>query len=308
MGEIMKVLAIFCYGEIGVDNIILADRLPTPEIAVFPSAESYHIGGAAANTAVWLSNMGVDTGLSGNVIGDDLYGRQLKAWLDQHAHLDLSKVKIIHGQTTPFTRAVVTPDGERSFFIFYYPQTPKTKFTLELLKGARYLALDLYGGPERVGAAKTAHQAGIQTAIGDVIWPDHAVLPYTSIATNSGSYIRTEFPGVDVRHHAHTLQDISHGIVVTTDGGREIYTIDENGISFTVKPPKVEVVDATGAGDAFRSGLLFGLESGFGLPQSVCLGAAAGSLKVGHFGAATILPNINEISSLAKTLKINPTP
>jgi len=54
--------------------------------------------------------------------------------------------------------------------------------------------------------------------------------------------------------------------------------------------------------------LLFGLESGFGLPQSVCLGAAAGSLKVGHFGAATILPNINEISSLAKTLKINPTP
>lgn len=73
----MKELTVFCYGEIGVDNIILADRLPTPEIAVFPNAESYHIGGAAANTAVWLANMGLAVGLSGNAIGDDLYGGQL---------------------------------------------------------------------------------------------------------------------------------------------------------------------------------------------------------------------------------------
>ena len=301
----MKDLAIFCYGEIGVDNIILVDRLPTPEIAVFPSNESYHIGGAAANTAVWLANMGISTGLSGNVIGDDLYGRKLKDWIGQHSHLDLSSLEIIPGQTTPFTRAAVTPDGERSFFIFYYPQTPKTKFSLELLKGARYLALDLYGGLERVEAAKIAHQSGIQTAIGDVVWPDHAVLPYTSIATNSGSYIRAEFPGVDVRHHAHTLQFISHGIVVTTDGSREIYTVDENGSSFTVTPPKVEVVDATGAGDAFRSGLLYGLVMGFDLPRCVCLGAAAGSLKVKHYGAATSLPKLNEIKELAKTVKVN---
>jgi sugar/nucleoside kinase (ribokinase family) len=215
-------------------------------------------------------------------------------------------VEILPSQTTPFTRAVVTPDGERSFFIFYYPQTPKTKFDLEILGGARYIALDLYGGPERIEAAKTAHQAGIQTAIGDVIWPDHAVLPYTSIATNSGSYIRTEFPGVDVSQHARALQSISRGIVVTTDGSREIYTLDPSGAAFTVTPPKVEVVDATGAGDAFRSGLLYGLVKGFDLPRCVCLGAAAGSLKVGHYGAATTLPSLDEITSLADSLKPNP--
>jgi sugar/nucleoside kinase (ribokinase family) len=59
--------SVFCYGEIGVDNIIQAKRLPTPEIAVFPKAESYHIGGAAANTAVWLAHLGIETGLSGNL-------------------------------------------------------------------------------------------------------------------------------------------------------------------------------------------------------------------------------------------------
>ncbi|MDP2964849.1 MAG: carbohydrate kinase family protein [Pelolinea sp.] len=302
----MKEPSVFCYGEIGVDNIIQADCLPTPEIAVFPSAESYHIGGAAANTAVWLAHIGIPTGLSGNAIGNDLYGQQLKGWLGQHNHLDLSNVEIIPRLTTPFTRAIVTPDGERSFLIFYYPQTPKTKFSLELLNGARYLALDLYGGPERLMAAKIAHEAGIQTAIGDIIWPDHAVLPYTSIATNSGSYIRTEFPGIDVRQHAHALQSISKGIVITTDGGEKIYAIDKSGTSFTVTPLKVEVVDATGAGDAFRAGLLYGLVNSLDLPKCVCLGVAAGSLKVGHLGAATTLPSLEEIISLANTLKTIP--
>lgn len=70
----METLSVFCYGEVGVDNIIQADQLPSPEIAVFPQAESYHIGGAAANTAVWLARMGVPVGLSGNRIGDDLLG------------------------------------------------------------------------------------------------------------------------------------------------------------------------------------------------------------------------------------------
>ena len=298
----MKQLSIFCYGEVGVDNIIIADQLPSPEIAVFPTSESDHIGGAAANTAVWLAQMGIDVGLSGNVIGKDLYGEKLMAWLGQHARLDLSRLEQIEAITTPFTRAIVTPDGERSFLIFYYLQTPKTAFKLDMLKGAHYLALDLYGGPERLAAAKAAHQAGVQTTIGDVIWPEHEALPYTSIVTNSGSYIRNLFPGVDVHQHAHKLQQINKGIVITTDGGREVYAIDKDGKAFSAQPPRVDVVDATGAGDAFRAGLLYGLEKGFDLPGSVCWGMATGSLKVGHIGAATTLPTFKEIETLAQEL------
>ena len=298
----MDNLSIFCYGEVGVDNIIIADQLPSPEIAVFPASESYHIGGAAANTAVWLANMGVPVGLCGNVIGKDLYGKQLMEWLGKHELLDLSQLEQVEAITTPFTRAIVTPDGERSFLIFYYPQTPKTAFKLEMIKGASYLALDLYGGPERLQAAKAAKAAGIDTTIGDVIWPEHEALPYTSIATNSGSYIRNVFPGVDVHQHAHKLQEINNGMVITTDGGLEVYVIDKDGQAFSAKPPKVEVVDATGAGDAFRAGLLYGLNKGFDLPACVCWGMATGSLKVGHVGAATTLPTFNEIESLAQKL------
>ena len=295
---------VFCYGELGVDNIIQADRLPTPEIAVFPRAESYHIGGAAANTAVWLANMGIPVGLAGNLIGQDQYGEWLWDWLKKHPLLDLSLVEKREGIPTPFTRAIVTPDGERSFLIFYYPQTPKLPFQLSMLKGAKYVALDLYGGPERLKTARDAIQAGVQTTIGDVIWADHDVLPYTSIATNSASYIRSVFPGIDVCQQARTLQFISKGIVITTDGGEDVFVVDQKGAAFTVKPPVVTSVDATGAGDAFRAGLLYGLLKGLDLPHSVCMGVAAGALKVGFIGAATTLPKLSEIETLSSTMTV----
>jgi sugar/nucleoside kinase (ribokinase family) len=171
-----------------------------------------------------------------------------------------------------------------------------------MLKGAQFVALDLYGGDERLEAAHVARQAGAKTAIGDVIWPDHPALALSDIATNSGAFIRETFPGVDVRQHTHKLQAISQGIVITTDGGHQVYVIDQDSASFTVQPPKVTPIDATGAGDAFRAGLLYGLLQGWDLPRSVCWGVAVGALKVQRVGAASDLPSLEEIDTLASAL------
>jgi sugar/nucleoside kinase (ribokinase family) len=297
---------IFCYGEIGVDNIIQTDGLPSPENAVFPKSDSYHTGGAASNTAVWLAALGVNVKLSGNVVGRDDYGDMIIEKLRRYSTIDQSLVEQREGVTTPFTRAIVTPDGERSFLIFWYPQAPKIPLTKEMLAGARYLALDLYGGPERLAAAQLAFEAGLSTAIGDVIWPDHPALPFTSIATNSSPFIRQNFPGVDVRQHARRLQSISKGVVITTDGPRKVHAIDAQGHGFTIEPPVVTAVDATGAGDAFRAGLLYGLSCGLDLQRSLCWAVAAGSLKVKSLGAATTLPEFKDIETIANSLKTQP--
>lgn len=302
----METCEVLCYGEIGIDNIIQADGLPSPETAIFPTSDTYHGGGAASNTAVWLASLGVKVKLTGNVIGHDLYGDMVMDGLGKHSNIDLSLVEQREGGATPFTRAIVTPDGERSFLIFWYPQAPKIALTKEMLNGVSYLAIDLYGGPERLDTAMLAFESGVSTAIGDVIWTDHPVLPYTSIATNSGSYIRQSFPGVDLHQHARKLQSISKGIVITTDGPGMVHVLDTEGNGFTVQPPTTNAVDATGAGDAFRSGLLYGLLQGFDLPRSVCWGVAAGSLKVKNVGAATTLPDYKEIESLANSLQSQP--
>jgi sugar/nucleoside kinase (ribokinase family) len=302
----METPEVLCYGEIGIDNIIQADGLPSPEDAVFPTSDSYHGGGAAANTAVWLAHLGVNVTLTGNAIGRDAYGDMIVERLRRQGKIDLSLVEQREGVATPFTRAIVTPDGERSFLIFWYPQAPRTSLTREMLDGVRYVALDLYGGPERLAAARLAVEAGVPTAIGDVIWHDHPALPLTSIATNSGPFIRRHFPGVDVRQHARRLQSISKGIVITTDGPHPVHALDAQGHGFTIQPPAVSAVDATGAGDAFRAGLLYGLLRGFDLPRSLCWAVAAGSLKVQQLGAATTLPPIREIEALANNLQSQP--
>ena len=302
----MQTSEVLCYGEIGIDNIIQTDGLPSPENAVFPTSDSYHGGGAAANTAVWLAHLGVKVKLAGNVIGEDDYGDSILERLKKQPNIDLSLVEQRAGVTTPFTRALVTPDGERSFLIFWYPQTPKIQLTKEMLEGVKYLALDLYGGPERLATAQLAFENGVSTAIGDVIWPDHPALPFTGIATNSGPFVRQHFPGVDVRQHARKLQSISKGIVITTDGPRTVHALDSQGNGYTIQPPETTAIDATGAGDAFRAGLLYGLLQGLDLPRSLCWGVATGSLKVRSLGAATTLPDLREIEALANSLRAQP--
>jgi len=297
---------VLCYGEIGVDNIIQADGLPSPENAVFPTSDSYHRGGAASNTAVWLAALGVNVKLTGNALGRDSYGDMIIDGLRNYSKIDLSLVEQREGVTTPFTRAIVTPDGERSFLIFGYPQAPKIRLTKEMLEGIKYLALDLYGGPERLETARLAFESGVSTVIGDVIWPDHPALPFAGIANNSAPFIRQNFPGVDVRQHTRELQSISKGMIITTDGSQTVHALDEHGNGFSVQPPSVIAVDATGAGDAFRAGLLYGRLRGFDLSRSVCWGVAAGSLKVKNLGAATTLPDFREIESVANSLQVEP--
>ena len=49
--------------------------------------------------------------------------------------------------------------------------------------------------------------------------------------------------------------------------------------------PVAEVVDSTGAGDAFAAGFLAGLASGRSAPEAGRLGARQAARVLGHFGA-----------------------
>jgi len=297
-------LEVFCFGELGIDNIIRLPHLPSPERAAFPTADSYHIGGAAANTAVWLAGWGIDVALSGNAIGCDEYGQKLVEWLGHYASLDQRWIDTREDISTPFCRIMVTPDAERTILVYGYPQTPKTKLAPEMLNGARHVAIDLYGGEERVDAARVARATNVQTAVGDVVWLDHPILPLTDIATNSAAFIRENFPGVDVIEHARRLQSISNGIVITTDGPHTVHVIDRDGQLFHVEPPEVEAVDATGAGDAFRAGVIFGLLQDWSLSKSVCFGAAAGALKVQRVGGASEVASREEVETMAQRVRV----
>jgi adenosine kinase len=59
----------------------------------------------------------------------------------------------------------------------------------------------------------------------------------------------------------------------------------EQGARAAIAPVAAsEIVDPTGCGDAFRAGLLFGLDRGWPLPRCCALGNRLGSIKIAHRG------------------------
>lgn len=83
-----------------------------------------------------------------------------------------------------------------------------------------------------------------------------------------------------------TLAEISrkvHGLVVTL--GHEGCEVWVNGDKTLVPPIQAEaVVDPTGCGDAYRGGLLYGLEQGWSLVKAAALGNRMGAHKIAHRG------------------------
>jgi len=79
------------------------------------------------------------------------------------------------------------------------------------------------------------------------------------------------------------LRDVT-GAVAATDGPRAARWTGSRG-TWTAQPPPVEVVDPTGAGDAFDAGLLVAWLSGSDPRAALEAGCAAGAAAVGQLGA-----------------------
>ncbi|MDW5330309.1 carbohydrate kinase family protein [Plantactinospora sp. KLBMP9567] len=93
----------------------------------------------------------------------------------------------------------------------------------------------------------------------------------------------------EAAHAAKALQEMGPQVVIVTDGPGSIYCLAEE-TRFSVTPPKVHVVDPTGAGDAF-AGAFCGLYAQR-RPVAECLvkATAIGGLAVSELGCQTYAP------------------
>ena len=81
------------------------------------------------------------------------------------------------------------------------------------------------------------------------------------------------------------LQDMVEHLVVTLgDQGAELHS---QGEAEAVPVVPADAVDPTGAGDAFRGGLIKGLADGAGIKRAVQMGAVCGSYAVQVNGTQT---------------------
>ena len=108
----------------------------------------------------------------------------------------------------------------------------------------------------------------------------------------------------DVRSLIAEIREWGPEIVVITDGKRGTYVSEDSKIFFA-PPMKTKVVDTTGAGDAFGSSFVAGLEMYKDTKKALNLASVNASSVVSKYGTQAGLLKISQIRRVKKSVKIS---
>jgi fructokinase len=282
-------------------------------------------GGAPANVAVAASRLGAGAAFVGSV-GEDLFGDFILRALESEG-VETGGV----GRQSPPTRTSLAfveigPDGDREFT--FYRSSPAADellsaedVTEDLVAGASFVnfgSIPLIREPARSAThriARLAREHGVPVAF-DVNYREHlwegreaareAVDPLLDLSTivKLGDDELEPLLGTDdADEAARMLLDRGVQLVLVSKGPEgAFYATSE----FRGEVPAFdigEVVDATGAGDAFLAATLVHLSDGPLNDEERVRGAtrrgcAAGALACTGFGAMSALPTRNELEKL----------
>ena len=292
-----------CYGEIDLDVYLAVSRLPSLNRAANVTREFENVGGAAANTAIWLAGWGIPTLLAGHDLGADRYGQQVRQVLGEYPQLDTRYLAWHPNYQTPRCQCLVTPDGERSFIMHWPDEVRVRPLEAAMLRGVEWLNLDMSGPLQpRLDAARLAQSQNVAILINDIYDVKHPILPLVDILVISASIVRTKLPHISPLELGKQLRSAVGCNVLITDGGAPLTALFDTGESCQLRPPAVEAVDTTGAGDIFKAGLLAALLKGQPLSEAIRWGAAAGSLAAACAGTTASVASWAEVQDLLDTM------
>lgn len=280
-------------------------------------------GGAPANVAVAAARLGASAAFTGSV-GHDLFGDFIIRAMEAEG-VDVSEVVFREPPTrTSLAFVEVFDDGDREFT--FYRSNPAADETLspedlrpESLAGASFVnfgSIPLLKEPVRSATrrmAELAREANVPVAF-DVnyrahLWPDEAtaretvapLLPLATVAKFSEDELEPLLGEPDLQSAADSLLALGVSLVLVSLGPEGAFYATRD---FSGRLPsfEVEVVDATGAGDAFLAATLVRLANAgtpFGdealVREAVHRGTAAGAMACAGFGAMGPLPTRKEL-------------
>lgn len=260
-------------GSINLDLVARCERLPRAGETVTGATFSRVPGGKGANQALACARLGAEVTLIGAVGQDSFAQEALSELREARVTLDLET------STEPTGVALITVDGSGETEIVVAPGANWTLDDVEL--------------PE--------HDAVLcQLEI-----PDIAVLAAWEACT--GFFCLNAAParatGVDpdlTVVNRYELESLTRrdGLVAVTRGAEGAVLLDDGEEIARATPPDVEVVDGTGAGDAFTACLLVSLLEERELPEALERACAAGALAASRIGAQPSLPTAQEIDSI----------
>ena len=254
-----------------------------------PAEIRFHGGGSAANTAAWLAAAGADPVLVGT-IGDDERGREARAALV--AHGVEARLAVDPDVSTGTCLVLVGPDGERTMAPDAGANDALSEDDLPegshlhisgyalLRAGSRPAARAAIGRALREGMTVSVDPSSSALLTADFLdWADGAdlLLPNASEAH--------ALTGEDDPERAAQALAARFGEVVVTLGPAGALWTDGEAVLRAAAEPVDEVVDSTGAGDAFAAGLLTARVAGMSTAEQLAAGCRLAARAVAQAGA-----------------------
>lgn len=255
-------------------------------------------GGSVANTIAGAGALGLQTGFIGRV-RDDALGKFYASAMADHG-IDFVNPPVADGDT-PTSRSMifVTPDGERSMNTYLgistglssadVPQAVAGNAKMMFLEG--YL-FDQDPGKTAFREAARATTAGggiAGIAISDPFCVERHRADFLSLIKNDLGFVigneaelKSLFETDDFEAALSKTADICP-IVVATRSGDGVSLI-KDGARVDVSVETITPVDATGAGDQFAAGFLFGLAKGCALDVCGRMGNLCAGEVISHIG------------------------
>lgn len=256
-------------------------------------------GGSVGNTLAGLGNLGMKTAFVGKV-KDDALGRFYARSLEGEGTAFPNPPA--DGAEHPTSRSMifVTPDGERSMNTYLGAGADFGPGDLDegIVRDCGYLFLEGYlfdkdhGKAAFLKAAEACHEGGGKAGISlsDPFCVDRHRADFRRLVRDQMDYV------IGNQHEWCSLyqtEDLEAAllqasaecpVIVCTRSGADVVLIrGEERADVPVR--RVVPVDATGAGDQFAAGFLYGLATGQSLKVAGRMGCIAAAEVISHFGA-----------------------
>jgi ribokinase len=281
------------YPEKGGDG--LADKLVT------------QTGGSVSNTAIALAHLGCDSQLYTHT-GKDLWSRQVLSTLVEEG-VNIEHVIQEDHEATGVTFLAVTPDGERTMFTYRGANAllRPEEITHEKFSDIAALHLSGYGclAPPQSDAiwkaVDIAYDKGMTITLDIGVEPAHILgEKLVNLLSKLTLIILGEPEARAIAGTASVEEAISflldHGVkMIGLKLGKDGCLIITREARVHSPGFKVEVVDTTGAGDAFSAGMIFGICQKWSLPKIGLLANVMGALAATRWGAGAEQPQKSEI-------------
>jgi sugar/nucleoside kinase (ribokinase family) len=272
-------------GDVASD-VLVRPAAPAVPGADVPARIVTRPGGAGANTAAWLARLGAEVTLAARV-GDDAPGRAAVADLTAAgvaAHL------AVDAEAPTATVVSLLGAGDRTLLSDRGAAARLAPADLPDVRGfdhlhlSGYVLLDVSSRPAGLAALAAARAAGVPASVDPQVAP--ALTPAFLDDVTGVALLLPNAAELDALGGPDTVL-ARCGAVAWTSGADGASWADAGEVC-TAAAETVEVVDATGAGDAFDAGVLVAWGSGADPRTSLASGCAAAAEAVGSLGARPV--------------------